>query len=66
MNKLIAWGNPILFAFLSGAAAFRLFDFISSGRWQLIDVLTMAFFLAFGLFWSIAFQRHLAVQHAKG
>lgn len=57
MKKLIAWGNPILLAFFAGAAGVRLFDFVDRGNWQVIDLLTMGFFVLFGLGWSIAMQR---------
>lgn len=62
MKKLIAWGNTILLAFFAGAAGVRLFDFVDRGNWQVIDLLTMGFFVLFGLGWSIAMQRYLASQ----
>lgn len=60
MKNLITWGNPILLAFLTGAGGVRLFDLVARGNWQIMDILTIGFFVLFGLGWSITTQRHLA------
>jgi len=65
-NKLagqLTWINPIILAFLGGAASVRVFDLFRTGHLLSIDALSLAILAAFGLGLSIAMQ--VAARPAK-
>lgn len=65
-NKFIGqltWINPIILAFLGGAASVRVFDLFLNGQLLSIDALGLAVLAAFGLGVSIAMQ--VAAKHAE-